>query len=77
MNIHEQPVSLEAPCCGRKVRPVSFMAAGVHVVKRTCPKCRLRWQAVVKPLGWLNMLGIERGGFVHEVTWAQCRRKEG
>lgn len=59
-------ISLRVPCCARSVRAAQGMAYAPLVLRRTCPKCRIRWQVTLTPIGEAAM-----GIWLHEATWIQ------
>lgn len=43
-------LTFTCPSCKAKLQPVAAQDIATQVVKRTCRKCRERWQLVIQPL---------------------------
>ena len=46
----KRDVTLKTPCCGRKVKPAFNSEYAVFSYKRVCPRCRIVYGVLVKPV---------------------------
>lgn len=56
-------LTFKCPSCGTKLPPVEAMEVAAQVVKRTCRKCRERWQLVVQPLVVKDGMRLDKATF--------------
>jgi len=59
-------IGLKTPCCTRVVRGAALMHHAVQVIRRSCPKCRVRWQVILRPIG-----EPRPGMWVHIAEWTR------
>ncbi len=62
---------LVSPCCTRAVRRGPFFRHAIAVIRRTCPKCRARYQVTLRPIGAYPTHAV------HEAAWLCIRGVRG